>query len=415
MSTALEQIEAFAQFDGDTRFVFLRVAPHGEFIYIDLGDEAWRAIEIDADGWRIVAEPPVRFRRTKGMLALPVPLMGGTLEELRNRVNLDDDTFTLAIGWLLQALRGRGPYPVLAYSGEQGIGKSTGAEFLVRLVDPRAAPLRTLPRDVRDLAIAANNSYVLCFDNISGFPADIADALCRLGTGGGFATRQLFTDDEERIFEAMRPIILTSIVDVATRADLADRTLVVLLKTIMETQKKTEEVVREKFEQAAPHILGALLDAIAHGLKHETSVVLNRLPRMADHAKWVRACEGAFQKAGTHLDAYDRNRADATEIVLEADRVGAALRRYMEGREQITTTSSNLLDTLGDLVPETVRRSKEWPGNARALGGKLRNLAPALRMVGIYMLFERDTARKRDRLITITTKKPETPDACRQE
>ncbi|MCI4660790.1 MAG: hypothetical protein MRY63_03065 [Neomegalonema sp.] len=31
-------------------------------ILIDLGDEAWQAVEIDATGWRVIDEPLVRFR-----------------------------------------------------------------------------------------------------------------------------------------------------------------------------------------------------------------------------------------------------------------------------------------------------------------------------------------------------------------
>src|SRR5262245_56405120 len=177
VAAALALIEARAQFDGMTREVHVRVAAHGGLVYIDIGDETWRAIEIDADGWRIVKTPPARFRRTQGMLALPTPMLGGNIGELRKHVNLSPDAFVLAVGWLRSVLRGRGPYPILALSGEQGAGKTTAADLLRRLVDPHAAPLRGLPHDVRDLAIAANNAHVLAFDNLSGIPADIADAL----------------------------------------------------------------------------------------------------------------------------------------------------------------------------------------------------------------------------------------------
>jgi hypothetical protein len=253
---------------------------------------------------------------------------------------------------------------------------------------------------VRDLAIAANNSHVLAFDNLSGVSADVADALCRLSTGGGFATRALYSDDEERIFDGQRPVMMTSIVDVATRADLADRTLVALLDPITENERKTDREVRASFEAEAPHILGALLDAVAYGLKRERSVHLNRLPRMADHAVWVRACEPKLWEEGLHMEAYDRNRADAAEIVLESDQVAMTLRAHMDARSETTTTSTELLKTLGDLAPEHVRRSKEWPPNARALSGRLRRLAPALRGIGIVMAFGRE-GHDRRRLISI--------------
>jgi hypothetical protein len=254
---------------------------------------------------------------------------------------------------------------------------------------------------VRDLAIAANNAHVLAFDNLSGIPVDVADALCRLSTGGGFATRALYSDDEERVFNGQRPIVMTSITDVATRSDLADRTLVGLLQAIADTERKTEREVRDAFEAAAPHIVGALLDAIAFGLKRESSVRLNRLPRMADHALWVRACEPCLWQEGLHMQVYDRNRAEAAETVLDADPVAMALRSYLDARSESTTTSADLLKMLTDVVPEHVKRGKDWPPNARALSGRLRRLAPALRGIGIAMAFARE-GHDRRRLITIT-------------
>jgi hypothetical protein len=52
-----------------------------------------------------------------------------------------------------------------------------------------AAPVRSLSREERELMIAANNGYVLAFDNLSGVPNWLSDALCRLATGGSFAVR----------------------------------------------------------------------------------------------------------------------------------------------------------------------------------------------------------------------------------
>jgi hypothetical protein len=102
----------------------------------------------------------------------------------------------------LAALSDKGPYPVLALLGEQGSAKSTFATILRSLVDPNTAPLRALPREDRDLFIAANNAHVLAFDNISGMPNWISDTLCRLATGGGFSVRQLYTDQDEVLFDS---------------------------------------------------------------------------------------------------------------------------------------------------------------------------------------------------------------------
>ena len=179
MSTAMGIIEARAHYDGEERLVYLRVATVPRRIYIDLCDASWRAIEISEDGWKLVETPPVRFRRTVGMLPLPEPVRGGQIAELRNHVRVDDNSFVLIVSWLLQVLRGEGPYPILALTGEQGTGKSVTADQLRRLVDPHTTPLRSLPRDTRDLYVAAINGHVLVFDNLSGISA-------RGGERGGF-------------------------------------------------------------------------------------------------------------------------------------------------------------------------------------------------------------------------------------
>jgi hypothetical protein len=62
----------------------------------------------------------------------------------------------------------------------------------------------------------------------------ISDTLCRLGTGGGFAVRQLYSDQDEVLFDAARPVVLNGIEDTVTRPDLADRAVFLTLEPIPE-------------------------------------------------------------------------------------------------------------------------------------------------------------------------------------
>ena len=224
VTSALDLLEARAQFDAPERAVSMRVAEYAGRIYLDLADEHWRAVAIGADGWRVIGCPPVRFRRSPGMLPLPVPERGGSIEILRPFLNLSSQNdFVLVVAWLRAALRPHGPYPLLAISGEQGSAKTVLSKVLRALVDPNVAPVRALPRDERELMIAATNGHLLAFDNLSGLPPWLSDALCRIASGGSFAVRRLYTDDEEVLFQATRPTILNGIEDVISRADLADR------------------------------------------------------------------------------------------------------------------------------------------------------------------------------------------------
>src|SRR5262245_37720251 len=288
--------------------------------------------------------PPVRFRRSAGMQPLPLPLRGGSIEALSPFVNLASDSdFMLVVAWLLGALRAGGPYPVPAVAGEQGSAKTVLSKLLRAVIDPSVAPVRALPRDERELFIAASHSHVLAFDNLSGLPPWLSDILCRLTSGGAFSTRRLFTNQDEILFTAARPIILNGIEDVITRPDLADRAILLTLAPIAERQRRPEHALWRAFELARPHILGALLDAAAHGLQMLPQVRLKRLPRMADFALWAAACEGAFRPAGTLETAYSNNRRAAIENITDADPVAALVREIMADRAQWRGSASDLL------------------------------------------------------------------------
>jgi hypothetical protein len=402
LQSALTVVEARAQFDAPLMEVHVRVSEHEGRLYLDLADDAWRAVEIDDAGWRVIEEPPVRFRRAAGMQPLPYPMKGGSIETLRSFLNVGSDAdFVLVVAWALAVLRDEGPYPVIVLSGEQGSAKSTFSAILRALLDPNTAPLRALPREDRDLFIAASNGHVLAFDNVSGLPAWISDTLCRLATGGGFAVRQLYTDQDEVLFDASRPVILNGIEDIVTRPDLADRAIFLTLDPIPEENRRPEKELWASFDMERPQILGALLDAVSTGLRRLPETRLERLPRMADFALWATACESALWNDGTFWAAYAGNRDEAVDSVIEADPVGSAVRSMMTSRTQWTGTASDLLCALSEEVGDRVAKAKIWPANARALSGRLRRAANFLRKVGIDLTFFRE-GRAKTRMISIS-------------
>jgi hypothetical protein len=400
MSAAMGVLEARAQYDAPEHDVRVRVAGHDGCIYIDLADRGWQAVEIDEDGWRVIDDPPVYFRRSAGMKPLPEPVAGGSLaNDLRPLLNVKtDDEFVLTVAWLLAALRDAGPYPVLALTGEQGSAKSWLAKILRALIDPNSVPLRALPRNEHDIFIAARNSHTLAYDNASGLPDWLSDTFCRLATGGGFSTRELYTDQDEVLFGSTRPIILNGIDDIVTRPDLADRGIVLMLAAIADDARKLESKLWADFERNAPRILGSLYTAVAHGLKALPDTALERMPRMADFAAWIAACEGALWKKGTFMAAYAGNIEEAIETVLEADQIATSLRSYMDTlpadlflaqAPPFTGTAAELLKAINATVPESQQKAKGWPKRTAELAKVLRRVAPPLRKVGIEIAFER--------------------------
>ena len=251
--------------------------------------------------------------------------------------------------------------------------------------------------------IGACNGWIIALDNVSHLSDWLSDGICRLATGGGFATRSLYTDSEETYLDATRPVIIASIEDVVRRGDLADRCVTLTLQPIPESKRRTEQKMWAQIDAEAPAIMGAILDALAGGLKQLPAVKLDRLPRMADFAVWGEAvCRGTGKKPGEFLDAYTANRHQANESVLEESAVAHHLRSMMAlavtGKWE--GTSRDLLTDLGKTAGEKTVESKRWPKSPRALSGILRRLAPSLRVVGIQVGFER-ASHTRTRTITI--------------
>lgn len=228
LAQVLSVLEAEATIAGETREIYLRVA-RGENgkIYFDLGRSDWKSVEIDAAGWRIVSDYPVRFRRSPCMGGLPLPNPDGTLEPLRELLGVEGDSWALISSWLLFSYFPARAYPVLAIHGQAGSAKTSKTALLKNLVDPGKAGLLKLKTDERELAIQANNRWLLAYDNVSSLSQDQSDNLCRLSTGFGFSARTLHENDEETLFEFTRPQILNGIVSVATAGDLLSRAVVV--------------------------------------------------------------------------------------------------------------------------------------------------------------------------------------------
>jgi hypothetical protein len=406
---ALGVLEGKALFDGPESPVFTRLSEQNDAIYLDLANTSWQTVEISVRGWRIVETSPVKFRRSKGMLSLPAPEQGGDLSVLHPFLNIATaEDWCLIVSWLLATLRPTGPYPVLVVHGEQGSAKSTLVRVLRSLVDPNTAALRTTPRDERDLVIAAANGWLIALDNLSHLQDWLSDALCRLATGSGFATRELYSDAEETIFAAQRPIVMNGIEELATRADLLDRAIVLSLPTIPEDTRQDENAFWQAFEQARPHILGALLDIVSVALGTLHTVSLAKKPRMADFAKWACAAAPACGWTAAHfLEAYAGVRAASHELIIEASSVAQLVRDLMEKQTQWTGTASELLAQLALLAGEQVTKQQAWPKNGQVLSNGLRRLAPTLRAIGIHVTIGGRSGKKGSRLLHLTQSPPQ--------
>lgn len=383
LQDAVGTLAGMARFDGEEVPIGLRVAGNHRRIVIDLGDAAWRAVEVTAEGWRILDEPDVRFRRASTSKSLPEPVRGGSLAELRRFVNVSDESWPLVLGWLVAALSPTGPYPMLWLLGEQGTAKSTSAEFIRDLVDPVVAARRSPSRTDRDLMISASNCWVLMLDNLTKLSEEQSNALARLATGGGFATRQLYADSEEVVFDLSRPVIVTGIQVRGVREDLQERAINLELPVIAKGARRREQEMNREYAEAWPRMFGALLDAVSCAIRRQDEVEPDGTVRMADAAAWMSAAEPALGLVdGTVVAAFVRHQNATAATQLDADPTAWLLSVHLLTKGNFEGTHSALLEALREAAHAPIDR-EELPGSPAKLSARLKEIAPALRARGI--------------------------------
>lgn len=407
LEDALRFLEGRALNDGPEKKPWKRVGATNDGWYLDLCDETWRVVEISGDGWRIIDGRNLPFIRSPSMRPLPEPVQGELIESLRRFVNVSSEAdFMSIVSWLLAAIHHRGEYPVLVVQGEQGSGKSTFSRMLREIVDPNVAPIRSAPKDEEDLIVSAANAHVLAFDNISKIEPAMSDALCRVATGGGFATRTHYSNTEESVFWVCAPIMLNGIPALAERPDLARRALVIHLCAIPNDERQAEDDVWSDWVKAAPGVLGALLDGLSTAFRRLPTTKLARSSSMAYFEKLVEAASPALGwEPGQFAEVYKSNQSDLQGAAFEADPVAMAIadliaEDYPRGW---AGTATRLLDLLTGRVSEGMKKSLQWPKTAQGLGNRIERVKPLLRDRGIII----ERKHSGERTITIVPKRDE--------
>lgn len=433
--TTVENVLAtiMANADGKPkRRVFVRVAPLPTETYVDLCDDSGQYVHIDATGWRFIEHEKlpkgIAFKRSKTMQPMPRPVKGGNIAELRPLLNLrpdvgskpspNDTNFILAVMWLVNCYR-EGAYLHLVFAGEAGMGKTTASGTMRTLTDPASPVSQAPPKTVDELMITAEKQHVPTIDNLSYISQEMSDAYCRLSTGSGYRKRMLYSDDDEATFDSMRPVIFNGINNAITRNDLQDRALVLPLAPI--EVRMTDAQYKAKLDEAAPRILGALFDIIAHGMKKLPKTKPDeQTDRMATFETFGRAAEGALTcEPGTFIEAYRANRSTAKALLLEGNTVAKALVEFTNYalhatfETQWSGTATELLNLLeggklGDIKGpdfEPTYDTDSLAADGTRLSYKLRLIAHDLRSVyGIRIDFDKITPGGKRREIEIKWK-----------
>ena len=405
VSAARGVLEGQARFEGAEHTLHNRVAWHEGAIYYDLCDSRWRSVRIDGDGWRIVERPPILFRRYDHQFAQVEPARGGDIRAVLEFLNVRSCDHPLLLAWLVSAFVPDIPHPIPDFHGDKGSGKTVGQRVLRRLVDPSKIETLAFPRDKQELVQQLAHHYAPVYDNLTNLHSSLSDMLCRAITGEGFSKRQLYTDDEDMIYSYRRVILLNGINVVAQKSDLLDRVILFLLERIPREKRRPESQFWAEFEEAQPHIIGAIFDALSQAMSIQRDLIVPNLERMADFTRWGAAiAEVLGYGSAAFIDAYAANVRIQTREAVEGHIVGAAVLALMGGKTEWSGTSTELLAALEEagvrerLFKRTMSGkvdAKGWPGGPQILSRRLNEIRSNLADLGI------EISRGDERAITI--------------
>lgn len=402
MSDLIDSLAGVALTTGKSKEFFVRTyksAPN-EYFY-DLAREDGTFIKINDQDWSIVKGGSNQFIRPSGMLEIPIPKKCLDLEVLKKYFcDGCEGNFLLIISYLIKSMiHDSGPFPILCFMGEQGTGKSWKSRAVKSLIDPSKPTLRSPPKGEEQFALYANSNWLLALDNLSTITNSMSDIYCRLSTGGGFATRKLYSNEEEFILEVIRPILINGINSVTTRGDFLERSLIIELNRI--SKRKPEKILNEEFNKDKPLILGTLFSIFSKVLSIKDDISLENPPRMADFATIGVAVERVLGfKEGVFLSSYENNMGSSMESSLEKDNVALALYQILRDNDnKFEGTVSELFEEFIYCVGGNLRYLPRTPGK---LSEYLKRLAPLLKRQGIEITWGERQGGTGRRMIRIT-------------
>jgi hypothetical protein len=402
LKEVVDTLGAKALFDGPEKTLDLRISkdPQDDSTYwYDLCNENWEAIRITRDGWNIVksGEVPIMFRRYSSQQAQVYPSKNyppDIMDQFLALINLKDseNDRLLVKCYIVSILIPGIAKAILMIHGPKGAAKTALEDLVKQLLDPSILGNLTLPRTTEQLVQQLMHTFLTYYDNVSILPEWLSNDLCRAVTGTASSKRELYTDDDDIIYQYKRPIGFNGINLAATRPDLLDRGLIIELERIKpENRRSFEQDIKPELERIKPELLGFILDIVVKvlELKSRGGIKLKSMSRMADFeiaCEMISRCLGYDD--GEFIKAYDENKGLGTSEVLEGSPVAGAIIHMMESRDTWSGTATILLSELeveAAKLKIDIQKDKSWPKAAHILSRRLNEIKPNLEELNIFM------------------------------
>lgn len=430
-------LAAKALFENDiTKELHLRVAwglgGKQDEIYYDLTDQMRRCVRITSQGWQIIPHTQGILFRRFGQIQQLEPSVNypyNIFDQFLDLMHITDPqqrllSKVLIISYFIPNIA----HPIDLAHGEKGSVKTTFCRCIKRLVDPSMPELLTIPSDKREFAQQLYHNYLVLYDNVKSVPDWFSDEVCKAITGGGISKRQLFTDDEDVVYDYKGCVIINGINIALTEPDALDRSIMLEYKRLPEDKRRSESEVLAEFEKMRSELLGYIMDMLVKALQIKASLNLQRLPRMADFAIWGEAIARALgYKEFEFLSAYNANIGAQNVEAIEASLLGPVVVRFASNlflqtngkqeeekdQRRLQDNDSNkglllwegraedLLKALDGVAvsPEfaiDIKKARDWPKKANRFTRMLRPMLSNLREgYGISITIESDTTGKK--------------------
>lgn len=383
IKTACDILESKAKFEGQKVKLSVRTAWNDEHLWYDLGDGD--AVQINKDGWQVIKNTPIIFRRFQHQKFQSIPAFEGSIEKIFDYVNISsEEEKLLFLVFLVTSFIPNFPHPILVLHGLQGSAKSTTSKLIKTLVDPSDLATISPPKDLEQFVQTASHHWLIAFDNLSCMPDWLSDALCRLCSGEGFSKRGLYTNDDDFIYSYQHIAIINGVNQVVTKPDLLDRLIIIELDRIAPERRLTELELLKNFELAKPQILGGIFDIVSKTLSEYSSVNLTRWPRMADFARWgcaVTRAMGYTEKE--FFAAYNKNIQGQHDEAISASPVASCIQTFMKNRSEWSGQPSELFNELTNVAITLQIDKKYLPRDPARLGKKIKEMQVNLQGIGI--------------------------------
>ncbi|MCF5857689.1 hypothetical protein [Aeromonas veronii] len=397
----LDELDAIAFEEGDVIRPHYRVAPVvGGYLY-NLG--AGRFFHVTAtEGVSVTTTVPegVYFTESSTMVSTPTPEPRPDLSALLGWFNCSPVEKLLLIGWLTFVVAtpkaAQVPYPILTVRAAAGSGKTFMCSKVIRqLVDPSSVASQTMPKTIKDVAISAQNSHLIVYDNLRFIRRELSDDLCKVATGGTVSGRKLYTDGQEYSMDVRCALVLNGIHTFVTESDLVSRCVNITLSPIENDQRQTEAELDAKFERDLPSLIYTLHFLTAKVLAVKDNVEVRYKSRMADFSTWLAGLEKVLNiPHGQLQNAYQHNVEQAKIAGVADDSLFVAMIEFAQrfrGGNPWRGTPHALFEALTSQT--SVNPGSDMPRNASAMSRRLPMLQDALASDGVYFKHKRGSER----------------------